>query len=274
MSKRIDQKIREIRDRIATQDENPIEDPPECPVCQDRGLVFQDGIARVCQCEKNRVMRRQLQHARLTGEYCHKRFGDFSLEYYPEVPVATGTRRTYRQLAEQCKTAGERFVREVLEQREETRGLYLYGNVGSGKTLLASCIANELLGQGTGVLFVSVPDLLDEIRDTFHNGNTSEMGLLSRIRRAPVLVMDDLGAHAYTEWVAGRIYHVINYRASHYLPTVITSNLSVSDLKDHIDERTSSRILQFCRLYLLSVNEDIRRQRYRRECQVDSPRGI
>lgn len=274
MSKRIDQKIQEIRDLIGTQDGNGIEGEPQCPVCKDRGLVFQGGVARVCQCEKTRNMQRQLRNARLTGEYCYKRFSDFSLEYYTDEAVTPGTRKTYRQLAEQCKTAGGRFVREVAEKREGTRGLYLYGNVGSGKTLLASCIANELLAQGAGVLFVSVPDLLDEIRDTFHNGNTSEMTLLSRIRCAPVLVMDDLGAHAYTDWVAGRIYHVINYRASHYLPTVITSNLSVSDLQSYIDERTSSRILQFCRLYMLSVSEDIRRQRYRRECQVDSPRGI
>ena len=136
------------------------------------------------------------------------------------------------------------------------------GQVGSGKTYLACCIANALLKKGKGVLFAVVPDLLDEIRSTYDPGRSSgeltEFDHVERARQAPLLVLDDLGAHNYTDWTRNKIYSIINYRLNHRLPVVATTNISPENLEGYLGERTTSRLLEMCRPYRLLVDLDIR----------------
>ena len=63
--------------------------------------------------------------------------------------------------------------------------------------------------------------------------------LFEAIRTAPVLILDDLGAHSSTPWAQEKLYQLINYRYNARLPTVITTNLRIEDL----DERLASRML-------------------------------
>lgn len=134
------------------------------------------------------------------------------------------------------------------------------GPVGCGKTYLAGAIANELVGYGIEVLFTVVPDLLDEIRSTYdrQEGGQSEIELLEAARKVGVLILDDLGAHNYTEWTRNKLYSILNFRLIHQLPTVITTNLTLQELDSYLGERTTSRIVQLCRAYRLAAERDIR----------------
>lgn len=139
------------------------------------------------------------------------------------------------------------------------------GPVGCGKTFLACAIANALLECDKQVLFLVVPDLLDELRATFarKDSNSSELDLLDTARTVPVLVLDDLGAHNYTDWTINRIYTIINYRLNHHLATIITTNLDVRQLNEYLGERTCSRLLELCRGFELFVERDIRMLKYK-----------
>jgi DNA replication protein len=106
-----------------------------------------------------------------------------------------------------------------------------------------------------------VPDLLDELRATYKS-EINEIDLLDSARTIPILILDDLGAHNYTDWTRNRIYSIINYRMNELLPTIITSNLSLDEMEDYIGVRTTSRIIQSSRIFRLSVEEDIRHQIY------------
>jgi len=77
-------------------------------------------------------------------------------------------------------------------------------------------------------------------------------------RRVHVLILDDLGAHNYTEWTRNKLYSIINYRLNNNLPTVITTNLDLAELEEYLGERTTSRIIQMCRIFRLMVETDIR----------------
>lgn len=113
-----------------------------------------------------------------------------------------------------------------------TGGLYISGPKGTGKTFLASLIAGEKLRQGTPTLFVFVPDLLDSFRKAMHDGKGDEVA--GAAREADFLVLDDMGAERATAWVAEQLMALINYRYSHQLPTVITSNYQLDELSDHL----------------------------------------
>ena len=125
---------------------------------------------------------------------------------------------------------------------------FLWGDVGRGKTGLAVGIARRQLEMGVGsLLFVSVPDLLSELRDTY-NSDTSELNIINRYADVPLLILDDLGAEQAknTEWIEDRLYQVINRRHGEMKPTIITSNLSLRQLSHRIGIRNTERVRELC----------------------------
>ncbi len=122
--------------------------------------------------------------------------------------------------------------------------LLLQGNYGSGKTHLAVAIANYRLAHGDSVLFMTVPDLLDHLRATF--GPSSEIEydeLFERVRSAPLLVLDDLGAESPTAWAQEKLFQLINHRYLHRISTVITTNAELTKLDPRIRSRLVDRQL-------------------------------
>jgi DNA replication protein DnaC len=118
--------------------------------------------------------------------------------------------------------------------------LVLTGTYGCGKTHLAAAIANHQIGKRQTALFVVVPDLLDHLRATFSPQSTlSYDKLFEQVRRAPLLILDDLGTESATKWAREKLYQLFNYRYNARLPTVITT----SQRFDDIDPRLKSRML-------------------------------
>ena len=60
-----------------------------------------------------------------------------------------------------------RYVRKLDERLAEGRGLWFFGDVGTGKTTLAMLVSGEALARGRTVAIYSLPRLLSEIRSTF-----------------------------------------------------------------------------------------------------------
>ena len=147
---------------------------------------------------------------------------------------------------------------------DEIKGLFLYGEKGTGKTKLAAIIANERAGAGKPVLFASVPDLMADIRASFASGGTSER--VQAVKETPFLVLDDLGAEKMTEWVGEQLFCIVNHRYNEQLPTVVTSNYSPTQIIRHmatvdrggnvIDDMQGQRIMS--RIYGMCERVEIR----------------
>jgi DNA replication protein DnaC len=113
---------------------------------------------------------------------------------------------------------------------------------------------------------VVVPDFLDLIRDSFNDHSPyRESVLMQEVKTAPVLILDDLGAHNYTDWSVKTIFAILNYRLNYELPTVITTNLEREQLEELLGSRVYSRLLEMCRFFRLENANDIRWEKRIRE---------
>ncbi len=123
---------------------------------------------------------------------------------------------------------------------------------GNGKTHLAAAIANYVADHGEPVLFVVVPDLLDHLRASFNPASGIRLDKrFDEVKKAPLLVLDDLGTESATAWAREKLYQLFNYRYAARLPTVITTATPV----DEIDPRLATRMLDGsrCTFFLIEA---------------------
>ncbi len=173
----------------------------------------------MCDCLRRQIEERSLGELRSELDALqHLTFETFD-------PTVPGVQDAYR--------AAREFVRD-------TRGwLVLQGGFGAGKTHLAAAIAHELVKRRTNLVFQVVPDLLDHLKASF--GPTSEVRydqLFDRVKRAGVLILDDLGEESPTSWAEEKLFQLFNHRYNLRLPTVVTTNR----LPEKIDQRIWSRL--------------------------------
>jgi DNA replication protein DnaC len=141
----------------------------------------------------------------------------------------------------------EDYLARWEENREAGRGLYLCGGVGTGKTHLAVAVLNEIVRKKRmPSLFVTVPELLDNLRETYNKPGRNLDEWMDAVQNADLLVLDDLGSERPTEWVRERIFVIVNHRYREALPTIFTSNIGPKDLAAQLGERTASRIIAMC----------------------------
>lgn len=113
------------------------------------------------------------------------------------------------------------------------KGFYLYGKFGVGKSFVLGALANELASIKIRSVVVFVPEFLREMKNAIGDNTLNEK--IDYIKRAPVLMLDDLGAETMTAWtrdeILGTIFH---YRMAEQLPTFITSNFNYEELEHHL----------------------------------------
>jgi len=145
-------------------------------------------------------------------------------------------------------------------------GLFITGPVGTGKTHLLSAIANYCLDEflaGLGCyhnssdgsvpypnqpIFTTFPEFLFEIKRSYNKESTgpSEDEIIKKYSECEILLLDDLGAEKATEWSSQILFLLMDRRYSNIKKTYISSNLSLKEISNHIDDRIASRISQMC----------------------------
>lgn len=127
---------------------------------------------------------------------------------------------------------------------EDNRGLLLYGPVGTGKSYAAAVIANELLDRRISVVMTSFIKILKEV-GTFDLDN----GRIEKINQSKLLIIDDLGAERGTDYTLERVYDIIDSRYRSNKPIILTTNLTMEQMKNCEDiryNRIYDRIFEMC----------------------------
>lgn len=114
------------------------------------------------------------------------------------------------------------------------KGLFVTGAYGVGKIYLASCIANVIIKNGKAVIFGTLIQLLDFIRDSYSDSEFSDKDYLNLYSSVDLLVIDDLGKEKLTEWVLEKLFLIVNNRYNNYLPIVINTNYNRNQLRERL----------------------------------------
>lgn len=245
-----------------------------CPVgaCDGSGwIVDENEVASACECRARRIAQARMRGVRST---IPRKYQGLSFE---RPPISDLERNAESRVV-------VRIVREFIEDIEvqiaEGRGLWIIGDVGTGKTSLAMLASMAAIQAGKTVAVYSLPQLLSRIRATYDSPET--MGrydsFFGRVTAVDLLQIDDLGAAYRTEWVLEQLYSIVDARYQQMKPLLVTVNIEPEDrqeskesrkdllgscvnrLERQIGERTVSRLVEICGDPLPLFGED---RRYR-----------
>jgi DNA replication protein DnaC len=129
--------------------------------------------------------------------------------------------------------------------------LFFYGNTGTGKTYKSKQLALEffnLYSQASGY-FTTYIDLINEYKFSLGKSALEGRKKIKEYKECFLLIIDDLGTEKVTEFSCQTFFEILNYRVENFLPTIITSNLSLDELKTKYGERITRRIQDYCTLH-------------------------
>ena len=216
-----------------------------CPLCDDTGWKpiegngHSAGVRRVarCDCWRENLGQLRLSAANVPKRYQHCTIANFAA--YNE---------SLERAAAQARRIADAFP-------SVSRGLFLEGQPGVGKTHLAVALLKQVVqAAGARGLFYDTRDLLRVIRSTYDPSiRTTELEILRPVMHADLIVLDDLGAEKTSEWVEETMNLIVNTRYNERRLTIFTSNYP--DIPDDTDpnsllfrigSRMRSRLHEMC----------------------------
>lgn len=225
--------------------------PGACPFgeCDGSGFVVDEAsnTAFDCRCRPAQIAKRRTRNleARIPSRY-----RDISFDQL------TGTDLV--AFPEQIRVV-RRFVARIDENVASGRGVWIEGDIGTGKTMLAMLISKAALDAAATVAIYSLPRLLNLIREAIER-EEGVVGFLDRLATVDLLHIDDVGAENRTDWALEQLYSIVNTRYEERRSIVVTTNLKPHELAEQIGERTVSRLIEMCGDPLPLFGEDRRRE--------------
>lgn len=205
-----------------------------CKKCKDTGTF--DG--RYCDCVKE--LMKQFQHETLCNCAPAKAstFANFTLDYYKGlIDIKTGVNAYERmsQILAYCKNYAADFDRS-------SPSIFMYGQTGLGKTHLSLAIANEVVAAGYEVIYSSAGALFPKIEKEHFGRLKGDDSPEEAVLNCDLLILDDLGSEFITTFTVSALYNIINSRMLTGLPTIINTNLEITDTRDEIAEKYNPRV--------------------------------
>lgn len=216
----------------------------ECPDCKDTGYINNEK----CHCFKQAIISLLYSQSNIENLLKEDNFSNLSYDYQ------TGE---HLELFKKAANAAHNFADNF---NKDYQNLLFYGTVGTGKSFLSGCIAKALLDKGNSVIYFSAVELFEILSDVmFNNGDKNELRTLrGDLYDCDLLIIDDLGTELTNSAVATQLFSLLNERHLLKKSTIISSNLSLDDLRERYDDRVFSRMAERFSIYKLS-GDDIRR---------------
>ena len=221
-------------------------------ICDGSGFLVDEetNTARDCECRGARIAAARTRS--LEGRI-PRRYRGVSFERPPISDLA-------RTATDQIQKV-RRYAGSIGEELDAGRGLWIVGDVGTGKTSLAMLVSRTALDAGRSVAIYSLPRLLNLLRESLESPG-GLIDLLDRLAAVDLLHIDDLGAENQTDWVLEQLYSIVNSRYESERAIVTTSNLMPDELSDRLGARTVSRLEEICGEPIPLFGEDRRQVRF------------
>jgi DNA replication protein DnaC len=165
-----------------------------------------------------------------------------------------------------------RYVRAIEDNLASGRGLWIQGDVGTGKTTLAMLVSKAALDTGRSVAIYSLPRLLNLLRESM-DSQEGKLDFMDRLTAVDLLHIDDLGAENQTDWVLEQLYSIVNARYEAERAIVATTNLMPDELSERLGARTVSRLVEICGDLIPLYGEDKRREFRSQKVEIAQPSG-
>jgi len=235
--------------------ENYLSDEVMCPKCSDTGYIRTEMCECLYELYKNEQRASLSSLLRLGDET----FDNFELSYYDDMPAPdTGVspRRSMEIIYETCVEYARKFGKKSMN-------LFFNGAPGLGKTFLSACIARVVAENGYSVVYDMASHIFAQFEDAKFVRTDDQEEARSEIKRyleCDLLIIDDLGTEMTTAFTISALYELINTRLMTCRKTLVSSNLTLHELRRRYSEQIMSRLEGEYQV-LTFRGEDIRRKR-------------
>ncbi len=215
----------------------------DCPDCRDTGYI--DG--KKCHCFRQAEISLLYEQSNISQLLEKENFSTLSYDYYQGEDLAR-----FRSAAE----ASKKFARN---KDFDYHNLFFYGTVGTGKSFLSGCIAKEMIENGRSVIYFSAVRLFETLSQISFDHKSKEdlHNMHHDLYQCDLLIIDDLGTELTNNFITTQLFSCLNERHIRRKPTIISTNLSLEELRNRYSDRIFSRIMSNYQIYKLT-GPDIR----------------
>lgn len=208
-----------------------------CPKCHDTGYIGN----QKCSCYLQAATDLLYSQSGLSDILAKENFDTLSFKYYSQDPADAISGRTVYENMTMIVNACQKYV----ENFPENKGSILFtGKVGCGKTFLSHCIAKAVMDKYYSVMYLTASQLFELIgRADYSREDDSDIDLNHNIYDCDLLILDDLGTEVPNALIKSRFFTCLNERFSRKKGTIISTNLSLKDIRDLYSDRIYSRIV-------------------------------
>ncbi len=209
----------------------------DCPDCRDTGYIQ----GKKCHCFKQQILHLLYEQSNIEDMLATADFSALSEEFYQGEDLLR-----FRSAVKNSKDFVETF-------KTDYRNLFFYGTVGAGKSFLSYCVAKEILRQGHSVIYFSSTGLFDTLaRYSFdHKLKETLYNTYEDLYNCDLVIIDDLGTELTNSFVTSQLFACLNERHLRNKATIISTNLTLEELRDRYSDRIYSRITsqyQLCKM--------------------------
>lgn len=204
-----------------------------CADCHDTGYIDAGGSQKEkCHCLRQQEVSILYEQSNIQDVISRENFSTLIFDYYQGED-----RERFERTVKKCKDFVEQFSNSY-------RNLFLYGTVGTGKSFLSGCIANEILKQGRSVIYFSSVGLFDKLAQYTFDTKSKETlyNFYEDLYNCELVIIDDLGTEVTNAFVTSQLFSCLNERDLRQRATIISTNLSLEELRDRYSDRIFSRI--------------------------------